>query len=73
MNPLFQAAAGLQAFFEARNWRFSFIGGLAVLRWGEPRFTRDIDVSLLCPFGAEDEFSGPLLAAPYRGRRFSSI
>jgi hypothetical protein len=68
MNPLFDAAQDLQAFLESRGWRFCFIGGLSVLRWGEPRFTRDVDLTLLCPFGREDEVSTPLLASGYAGR-----
>jgi hypothetical protein len=72
MSSLFDAARDLQAVFEARAWRFCFIGGLAVLRWGAPRFTRDIDVSLLCPFGSEDQVSEPLLAAGYTGRIFDA-
>lgn len=43
MNPLFAAALELQRFFAARQWRFCFIGGLAVQRWGEPRLTLDVD------------------------------
>lgn len=68
MSPLFDAARDLQTFIEARSWRFCFIGGLAVLRWGEPRFTRDVDVTVLCPFGSEDEVSAPLIASGYLGR-----
>jgi hypothetical protein len=68
VSALFDAARDLQTFFETRGWRFCFIGGIAVLRWGEPRFTRDVDVTLLCPFGGEDEVSTPLLDAGYRGR-----
>jgi hypothetical protein len=68
MNGLFDAARDLQMFLETRGWRFCFIGGLAVLRWGEPRFTRDVDVTLLCPFGSEDEVSAPLLNSGYLGR-----
>jgi hypothetical protein len=68
MSALFDAARDLQAFFEMQNWRFCFIGGLAVLRWGEPRFTRDIDVTLLCPYGSEDQVSIPLLKSGYKGR-----
>lgn len=29
------------------------IGGLAVQRWGEPRATQDVDLSVLAPFGDE--------------------
>ena len=68
MSALFDAARDLQGFLEARGWRFCFIGGLAVLRWGEPRFTRDVDVTLLCPFGCEDDVSAPLLESGYSGR-----
>jgi hypothetical protein len=32
---------------------FCFIGGLALQRWGEPRYTQDVDLTLLCPFGEE--------------------
>src|SRR5262245_59999674 len=68
MSALFDAARAFQAFLDSRDWRFCFIGGLAVLRWGEPRFTRDIDVTLLCPFGSEDAVSMPLLDSGYVGR-----
>lgn len=63
MNDLFEAAAELQAFCDRQGWRSCFIGGLAVLRWGEPRVTRDIDLSLFAGFGAEDSFIVPLLTA----------
>jgi hypothetical protein len=33
--------------------RFCFIGGLALQRWGEPRYTQDVDLTILCPFGEE--------------------
>jgi len=68
MMPLLEAAKGLEEFFAERNWRFAIIGGLALLRWGEPRFTRDVDVTLLCGFGREDQFIAPILEAGYRGR-----
>jgi hypothetical protein len=68
MNPLLDAARQLQDFFEARRWRFCLIGGIALLRWGNPRFTRDVDVSLMTGFGREDDFILPLLDAGYKGR-----
>lgn len=68
MTPLFEAALELQDFFLRRQWRFCLIGGIALLRWGEPRFTRDVDVTLLTGFGGEDEFIIPILASGYRGR-----
>jgi hypothetical protein len=68
MSDLFDAAHELQSLFDQNGWRFCIIGGIALLRWGQPRYTRDIDVSLLCPFGDEDTFSQPILAAGYVGR-----
>jgi hypothetical protein len=45
MSALFDAARDLQTLLETRGWRFCFIGGLAAVRWGEPRFTRGVDVT----------------------------
>jgi len=54
MNGVINAAAELQAFCERRAWRFCFIGGLAVQRWGEPRETVDVDLTIVIGFGDED-------------------
>jgi len=32
---------------------YAIIGGIAVQRWGQPRFTRDVDLTILLPPGAE--------------------
>jgi len=47
MSGLYESAMEFEAFFRARGWRFCFIGGLAVLRWGVPRITLDVDISVL--------------------------
>lgn len=62
MNPIFAAAREIQEFCRERGWRFCIIGGLAVQRWGEPRLTRDVDVTLLTGFGGEPAFIDELLA-----------
>lgn len=62
MNDLFTAAVELQQFCDERQWRFCFIGGVAVQRWGEPRFTADADMTLLTGFGDELPFVSDLLA-----------
>lgn len=54
MNSLFQAASELQKTMKDQNWPFCFIGGLAVMRWGEIRMTQDIDICLMCGFGNEE-------------------
>lgn len=49
MSPILEAAFQLQAFCAARSWRFCFIGGIVIARWGEPRTTADADLTLLTP------------------------
>ena len=61
MNALYQAALEVQDFFESRGWRFCIIGGLAVVRWGQPRATLDVDVSLLTELGSEAEYIEAIL------------
>lgn len=61
MNPLFVAAKEISGFMAARQWRHCIIGGLAVQRWGEPRLTRDVDLTLLTGVGREESFVRPLL------------
>lgn len=68
MNPIFAAALEIQDFCRAKSWRFCFIGGLAVQRWGEPRLTQDVDLTVLTPFGGESEFVEALLEG-FRARR----
>jgi hypothetical protein len=62
VNALFAAAADFQAFCAARGWKSCVIGGLAVQRWGEPRQTRDVDLTLLTGIGGEERFVDPILA-----------
>ncbi len=61
MNPLYEAALRIQAFCEAERWRSCIIGGIAVHRWGRPRSTKDVDLTLLTGFGGEDVFLDRLL------------
>ena len=61
MNELLEAAKQLQDVVLAEGWKFCFIGGLALQRWGEPRFTRDVDITLLTGFGNEETYVDRLL------------
>ncbi len=61
LDDLLLAAAELQSAIEGNGWRFCFIGGVAVQRWGNPRFTQDIDLTLLTGFGEEASFVDGLL------------
>lgn len=53
MIKLLETALKLQSFFDKKKLDFCFVGGLAVQAWGEPRITRDVDVSLLTRFTNE--------------------
>ena len=61
MNMVFQAAKEVTDFMSARRWGFCVIGGLAVIRWGEPRMTLDVDLILLTGFGNEKRYAVPLM------------
>jgi hypothetical protein len=61
MIALFEPARQLQEFCDQQGWRSCFIGGIAVLRWGETRVTRDIDLTVLTGFGGEEAVVDGLL------------
>ncbi len=61
MNEVIRAASELQAVCQSQGWRFCFIGGLALQRWGEPRETVGADLTLLTGFGGEEPFIQILL------------
>jgi len=67
LSPILEAALQIQAFCAARKWRFCFIGGIVIPRWGEPRTTADADLTLLTGFGGEEAFVDALLTS-FRAR-----
>jgi hypothetical protein len=44
MNPQLEAAWEIGQFLTRRGVTYAIIGGIAVQKWGEPRFTHDIDL-----------------------------
>jgi hypothetical protein len=62
MKTLLQAGARVQHDFDRKGWRFCFIGGIANFRWGTPRLTNDLDLTLLTGFGAETSYVDALLS-----------
>src|SRR5437867_2057208 len=62
VNTLLRAGAAVQRSFERRGWQFCFIGGVANFRWGTPRLTDDLDLTLLTGFGNEAGYVDALLA-----------
>ena len=62
MNALFAAAADIEHFCRDHKWRYCIIGGLAVQRWGDPRQTRDVDLTVVTGLGSEALYIDPLIA-----------
>lgn len=54
---ILEAARHVQDAVMKEGFEHCFIGGLALQRWGEPRFTQDVDLTFLCPFGEEKDTS----------------
>lgn len=63
MKRLVAQAAALDRFITERGWSGCIIGGVANLRWGEPRLTRDVDATIITGFGGEAPYIATLLEA----------
>lgn len=61
LGDVFGAALAAQAVCSALGLRYCIIGGLAVQRWGEPRYTADADLSVLVEPGQEASVALALL------------
>jgi hypothetical protein len=61
MADLLEAAAEIDGYCRRQGWRHCIIGGMALLRWGEQRMTKDVDLTLLTGFGGEERFVEALL------------
>lgn len=67
MNYLYAAAESLLDLLDQAGWKSCLIGGLANLRWGEPRQTKDVDLSVATGWNREEELAD-LLLSKYRLR-----
>src|SRR5260370_1774709 len=59
---LSSAAAAVLGALDAFGIRACLIGGMVISRWGQPRATSDVDVSVLAPYGDEDRIIDILVA-----------
>ncbi|MEQ1903164.1 MAG: nucleotidyltransferase [Pirellulaceae bacterium] len=57
LNPILVAAVKADEIFNELGWEFCFIGGVALLRWGQPRQTIDVDAVIWASLGAEKSFA----------------
>lgn len=62
LGPVFDAALAAQEACQKTGLKFCIIGGVALQRWGEPRFAADVDLSVLVERGGEDAVAKALLA-----------
>lgn len=70
MNRQFETAWQLHTFLSARGIPYAIIGGIAVQRWGQPRLTRDVDITILLPPGSEEPVLREIIAVfPARSDR----
>jgi hypothetical protein len=63
VNLQFETAWRLHQFLSQRGIPCVIIGGIAVQRWGQPRFTRDVDLTILLPAGQEEPALREILRA----------
>jgi len=61
VNEIFRAAREVDEVLASLNLHYCLIGGLAVIRWGRPRGTQDVDVSVFVELGAEREICEALV------------
>ncbi|HEY2584632.1 MAG TPA: hypothetical protein VGI81_02570 [Tepidisphaeraceae bacterium] len=63
MVSVIRTAARVQEVLDRHRWRYCFIGGVAVQKWGQPRFTQDVDLTIFTGFGGEEQVIDALLAS----------
>ena len=61
MTALAAAAREILEWLARRRLRACVIGGVAVQRWGEPRLTQDVDVTVIAELGDEEHVIDALL------------
>ena len=59
---LLRAAAEIARFLEDQGIPYFIIGGLALQHWGEPRLTRDVDITVLVTYEKLESFVDAVLS-----------
>jgi hypothetical protein len=49
MLPIYEAAWEMHIYLSRRKIPYVLIGGLAVQKWGQPRLTKDVDLTISVP------------------------
>ena len=61
MDTPIRAAAKVQDVLDRQRWKYCFIGGIAVQKGGQPRFTQDVGLTVFTGFGGEEAVIDALL------------
>jgi hypothetical protein len=56
MLPIYEAAWEMHLFLSRKKIPYVVIGGLAVQKWGQPRLTRDLDLTISVPIEKTEQF-----------------
>lgn len=67
MIPIFEAAWEIHSYLMHRKILYVIIGGVAVQKWGEPRVTNDVDLTISVPTEHTEKFINQL-AKHFKGR-----
>ena len=60
-QSLWRSAVELHADLDRLAYPHCFIGGVSLQRWGQPRMTEDLDLTVIVPFGQERQVAQRLL------------
>lgn len=63
MLSVIRTAARVQTVLDRHRWKYCFIGGVAVQKWGQARFTQDVDLTVFTGFGGEEQVIDALFAS----------
>ena len=67
MTRVFEAAWEMHSYLTRKRIPYVFIGGIAVQKWGLPRFTKDVDLTVSVPVEETEKFI-VRIARSFRGR-----
>ncbi len=56
MLPIYEAAWEMHVFLTRKKIPYALIGGVAVQKWGQPRLTQDVDLTISVPVEKTDGF-----------------
>jgi predicted nucleotidyltransferase len=68
MNPRFDAAWEIHHYLTKHNLAYVIVGGIAVQKWGDQRFTRDVDLAISTPIEEDSEPIVRLITSHFHSR-----